>query len=157
MQQCLLRNVSEWLSSQSAFHVLEEVRPYLIADGGNVRVGAVQNGIVAVELEGACGSCPSSTATMKMGIERSLKAAFGDQIARVVQMKRVEPASVEAVNEHLDKLRPAITNYGGSIEVLRIDEGKCHVKYTGPAPIAQGVQAAIKDTFPTIQEVVFEE
>lgn len=38
-------------------------------------------------LQGACGTCPSSTATMKMGIERSLKAAFGDQLLEVLQVR----------------------------------------------------------------------
>ena len=52
---------------------LDEVRPYLIADGGNVEVAAVQDGVVMLRLQGACGTCPSSTATMKMGIERSLR------------------------------------------------------------------------------------
>lgn len=52
---------------------LDEVRPYLIADGGNVEVVAVQDGVVMLRLQGACGTCPSSTATMKMGIERSLR------------------------------------------------------------------------------------
>ncbi len=50
-----------------------QVRPYLIADGGDVSVAAVEGGTVMLRLEGACGTCPSSTATMKMGIERALK------------------------------------------------------------------------------------
>ena len=43
--------------------VLEEVRPYLIADGGNVRVVSVdeENKVIRLSLQGACGSCPSST------------------------------------------------------------------------------------------------
>lgn len=55
--------------------VLEEVRPYLIADGGNCRVVSVDavSGKVALQLEGACGTCPSSTVTMKQGIERVLR------------------------------------------------------------------------------------
>jgi Fe-S cluster biogenesis protein NfuA len=55
--------------------VLDEVRPYLIADGGNCRVVSVDadSGKVALQLEGACGTCPSSTVTMKQGIERVLR------------------------------------------------------------------------------------
>jgi len=138
--------------------VLEGVRPYLIADGGNVRVAGISNAVVMVELEGACGSCPSSTATMKMGIERSLMAAFGDKLKSVVEVKRQDtPADKEAIDAHLDMLRPAITTYGGSCEIVSVAGNTCRVKYTGPAPIRQGVQAAIKDKFPTITEVVFEE
>ncbi len=51
--------------------VLEEVRPYLISDGGNIKVLRIDPSTkdVFVELQGACGSCPSSTTTMKMGVE----------------------------------------------------------------------------------------
>lgn len=54
--------------------VLDEVRPALQADGGNVELVEVQeDGIVKVRLTGACGSCPMSTMTLKMGIEKTLK------------------------------------------------------------------------------------
>ena len=60
------------LTVQFVDRALDEVRPYLIADGGNVEVVEVEDGIVKLRLQGACGTCASSTATMKMGIERSL-------------------------------------------------------------------------------------
>ena len=66
--------------------VLEDVRPYLISDGGNVDVVSVENGVVSLKLQGACESCPSSTTTMKMGIERVLKEKFGDSIKDIVQV-----------------------------------------------------------------------
>jgi Fe-S cluster biogenesis protein NfuA len=46
--------------------VLEEVRPYLIADGGNVKVVSVDdiNKTISLALQGACGSCPSSTVSI---------------------------------------------------------------------------------------------
>lgn len=53
--------------------VLEQVRPHLRADGGDVELVGVEGGIVKLKLLGACGSCPSSTMTLKMGIERALK------------------------------------------------------------------------------------
>jgi Fe-S cluster biogenesis protein NfuA len=54
--------------------VLELVRPALQADGGDVElVEVTEDGIVSVRLTGACGSCPMSTMTLKMGIERTLK------------------------------------------------------------------------------------
>ena len=52
---------------------LEEVRPSLQADGGDVELVDVEGGVVKLRLLGACGSCPSSTMTLKMGIERILK------------------------------------------------------------------------------------
>jgi len=54
--------------------VLEAVRPFLQADGGDVElVDVTDDGIVKVRLTGACGSCPMSTMTLKMGVERKLK------------------------------------------------------------------------------------
>jgi Fe-S cluster biogenesis protein NfuA len=52
---------------------LDKVRPALRADGGDVELVDVQDGIVKVRLTGACGGCPMSQMTLKMGIERHLK------------------------------------------------------------------------------------
>ena len=54
--------------------VIESVRPFLQADGGDVElVEVTDDGIVKVRLTGACGSCPMSTYTLKMGVENKLK------------------------------------------------------------------------------------
>ena len=51
--------------------VLGEIRPSLQADGGNVElVDVSDDGIVKVRLTGACGTCPMSTMTLKMAIEK---------------------------------------------------------------------------------------
>ncbi len=56
---------------------LQEVRPALQADGGDVElVDVTQEGVVKVRLTGACGACPMSTYTLKMGIEQKLKEAI---------------------------------------------------------------------------------
>lgn len=53
---------------------LNLVRPALQADGGDVElIDVSEDGVVSVKLKGACGSCPMSTMTLKMGIERTLK------------------------------------------------------------------------------------
>ena len=52
---------------------LAEVRPMLLADGGNVELIDVKDGVVKVRLTGACGGCPMATMTLKGGIERVLK------------------------------------------------------------------------------------
>ncbi len=53
---------------------LEKIRPFLIADGGNVKVLEITDDmIVRLELEGACGTCPMSPMTMKAGVEEALK------------------------------------------------------------------------------------
>ena len=53
--------------------VLDKIRPTLMADGGNVELIAVNDGVVKVKLTGACAGCPMSTLTLKVGIERILK------------------------------------------------------------------------------------
>ena len=52
---------------------LELIRPALQADGGDVELVDVADGIVSVRLQGACGGCPMATMTLKNGIERILK------------------------------------------------------------------------------------
>lgn len=53
--------------------VLDKLRPFLLRDGGDVEfVDIDEEGVVKVRLLGACGSCPSSTITLKAGIERAL-------------------------------------------------------------------------------------
>ncbi len=53
--------------------VLDKIRPSLIADGGNVELVEVNDGVVKLKLTGACAGCPMSTMTLKNGIERILK------------------------------------------------------------------------------------
>jgi Fe-S cluster biogenesis protein NfuA len=53
--------------------VLDQIRPNLIRDGGNVELVDATDGIVKVRLTGACGGCPMATMTLKQGVERVLK------------------------------------------------------------------------------------
>jgi Fe-S cluster biogenesis protein NfuA len=56
---------------------IDEIRPALQADGGNIELIDVQeDGVVKVKLLGACGSCPMSQLTLKRGVEARLKAKF---------------------------------------------------------------------------------
>ena len=67
--------------------VLELIRPALQADGGDVElVDVTDDGLVSVRLTGACGSCPMSTMTLKMGIERTLKEKL-PEVKEVVQVQ----------------------------------------------------------------------
>jgi Fe-S cluster biogenesis protein NfuA len=52
---------------------LKEIRPALQADGGDVELIGVDDGIVKVRLTGACGGCPMSQMTLKIGIEKRLR------------------------------------------------------------------------------------
>jgi Fe-S cluster biogenesis protein NfuA len=63
---------------------LDEVRPSLQADGGDVEfVSLSEDGVVSVKLTGACGSCPMAQMTLKMGIEKYLKKEV-PEVAEVV-------------------------------------------------------------------------
>jgi Fe-S cluster biogenesis protein NfuA len=55
------------LTWENVEKVLDEMRPYLIQDGGNVVIADIDGPVVKLELQGACGTCPSSTQTLKMG------------------------------------------------------------------------------------------
>ena len=62
--------------------ILEELRPRLQADGGDLEFLGVDQGVVKVKLKGACAGCPMSTMTIKMGVEQYLKKKI-PEIVRV--------------------------------------------------------------------------
>lgn len=66
---------------------IDAIRPALQADGGDIRlVGIDDDGVVSVELVGACGTCPVSTMTLKAGVERIIMDRV-DGITEVVQVE----------------------------------------------------------------------
>jgi Fe-S cluster biogenesis protein NfuA len=68
-------------------NVIEQIRPYLQADGGDISfVELTADNVVNVELQGACGSCPFSRMTLKNGVEDAMRKAIP------------EIKSVEAIN-----------------------------------------------------------
>ena len=73
------------LTLENVETVLDELRPFLMADGGNVEVVEIDGPIVKARLQGACGSCPSSTMTLKMGIERKMRESI-PEVSEVVQV-----------------------------------------------------------------------
>ncbi|MEA5604526.1 NifU family protein [Nostoc sp. UHCC 0252] len=73
------------LTSENVETVLDEMRPYLMSDGGNVELVELDGPIVKLRLQGACGSCPSSAMTLRMGIERRLKEVI-PEIAEIEQV-----------------------------------------------------------------------
>ncbi len=65
---------------------LKQVRPALQRDGGDIELVSVEdNGVVKVRLRGACGSCPMSTMTLKMGVEKHLKQQL-PEVKEVIQV-----------------------------------------------------------------------
>lgn len=71
------------ISKEKVQEVLDKVRPSLQADGGDCELVKVrEDGVIEVKLQGACGSCPMATLTLKAGIERVLK----EEIPEVVEV-----------------------------------------------------------------------
>lgn len=73
------------LTMKNVETTLDELRPYLMADGGNVELVEIDGPIVKLRLQGACGSCPSSAMTLRLGIERRLKEII-PEIAEIEQV-----------------------------------------------------------------------
>jgi len=65
---------------------LQELRPNLQADGGDIELLGVENGVVKVKLKGACAGCPMSTMTIQWGVENFLKK----KIPEVVKVEAVQ-------------------------------------------------------------------
>jgi len=65
---------------------LAQIRPALQADGGDVELVDVSEGVVKLRLKGACAGCPMATMTLRQGIERLLK----EQISEVKEVVAVE-------------------------------------------------------------------
>lgn len=70
---------------------LDSIRPYLEADGGNVKISQITSDkVVKLEFLGACGSCPMSTMTFKAGVEEAIKKAVP------------EITKIEVINLHVN-------------------------------------------------------
>lgn len=65
---------------------LEEIRPYLITDGGNISLISIDNNIVTVQFEGACIGCSVNQMTLKNGVEAIIKK-YAPQIKEVLEVR----------------------------------------------------------------------
>jgi len=75
------------LDKKRVQEVLDKVRPSLQADGGDCElINVREDNVIEVRLQGACGSCPMATLTLKAGIERVLKDEI-PEIKEVVQVR----------------------------------------------------------------------
>ncbi|KAJ0700331.1 putative NIF system FeS cluster assembly, NifU, Fe-S cluster assembly domain superfamily [Helianthus annuus] len=154
------------LTAENIELVLDEVRPYLIADGGNVALHEIDGNVVRLKLQGACGSCPSSVTTMKLGIERRLM----EKIPEIVAVEPVpdEETGLELNEENIEKGREFVNGYtvlreigfeangvleeirpyivgaaGGTLEFVSIEEPIVKVRLTGPAASVMTVRVAV--------------
>ncbi len=77
---------------------VNKIRPRLQMDGGDVVLVDVKDGIVKLEMQGACSGCPMSAVTLHLGIERALKKA-------IPEIKGVEAVNVNVPPEFLERIR----------------------------------------------------
>ena len=157
------------LTIENVDQVLNEVRPYLISDGGNVSVQRIDDNKesttkrnVYLILEGACGSCASSTVTMKMGIERVLREKFGTVLGDVVQVdpndddnanddgkilkRKAKELTIDAVQAEVDRMSGAIVAMGGVVRIVNVDPiGVVTIDYRGPNRVKRGLELALLD------------
>ncbi|MEL3908569.1 MAG: NifU family protein [Treponemataceae bacterium] len=73
------------MTHENVQKAIEKIRPMLQADGGDIALVRVDDNVVYVKLQGACGSCPMATYTLKMGVEAQLKELFPElkEVVRV--------------------------------------------------------------------------
>ena len=155
------------LTKENVDEALEEIRPYVINDGGNIEVVAVseEDGIVAVRLLGACASCASSQATMKGGVESVLRKTFGDEIFKEVvnvsgDVGQAPPElTKEAVAAHLKSIEERVKGYGGVVKCLEVDgrKGNVVLGFRGPKPLAAATAQSLQKTFPFIKTASLKE
>ncbi|GIL88533.1 hypothetical protein Vretifemale_16491 [Volvox reticuliferus] len=134
------------LTPENVELVLDEVRPYLMADGGNVEFIEIDGLVVKLKLQGACGSCPSSMTTMTMGIKRRLM----EKIPEILDVEQVTEESLglelnaENVETVLNEIRPYLVGTGGgTLELVNIDGVIVKVRITGPAANVMTVRVAV--------------
>jgi len=152
------------LTLENVEAVLDEMRPYLRADGGDVAVSSIEDGVVKLELQGACGSCPSSTMTMKMGLERGLL----EKIPEITSVEQVTPDGTplteEGVEVVLEEIRPFLKMAGGDVELISLEAESVQptacLSITGSGATINSVRAEIaqrlKRNFPTLANVQWE-
>ncbi|XVE94142.1 hypothetical protein REPUB_Repub01dG0255700 [Reevesia pubescens] len=148
------------LTAENVESVLDEVRPYLIAEGGNVALHEIDGNVVRLKLQGACGSCPSSVMTMKMGIEKRLM----EKIPEIVAVEPItdEETGLDLNEENIDKVLEEIRSYlvgaaCGSLELVAIEEPIVKVRITGPAAgvmtVIVAVTQKLREKIPAIAAV----
>jgi Fe-S cluster biogenesis protein NfuA len=70
--------------------IIEQLRPGIQMDGGDVEFVRYEDGVVYIRFHGACVGCPASMFTLKMGIEETLKEQLPDAVTEVIALEEDE-------------------------------------------------------------------
>nr|CAB3463228.1 unnamed protein product [Digitaria exilis] len=126
--------------------VLDKVRPHLIADGGDVALHEISGSVVRLKLQGACGTCPSSVTTMRMGIQRRLMENIPEisAVERVADKEMGLKLNEANVQKVLAEIRPYLAGTGGGeLEFIKIVGPIVKVRLTGRAAGVKTVRVAL--------------
>ena len=118
-----------------------------LTDGGNVALREIDGATVVLELQGACGTCPSSSMTMKMGLERGLL----EQIPEIIAVEQVsasgEALTEDSVLEVLEEVKPFLKMVGGDVELLSVEatdlQPSVTIRLTGQTAMLRSVKGEI--------------
>jgi lysyl-tRNA synthetase class 2 len=153
------------LTPENVEAVLEEMRPYLMADGGNVALREIDGGTVVLELQGACGTCPSSSMTLTMGLEKGLR----DKIPEIISVEQVSadgvPITEEAIEAVLKDVRPFLKMTGGDVVLLSVGpddlQPSCTLRLTGSGAALRSIKGEIiqrlRKEMPSMAGVLWDE
>ncbi|KAI4967854.1 hypothetical protein ZWY2020_013982 [Hordeum vulgare] len=133
------------LTAENVELVLDEVRPYLMADGGNVVLHEIDGNVVRLKLQGACGSCPASKIPEIVAVEPIADEETGLEL------------NEENIEKVLDEIRPYLSGTGGGeLEFVSIEEPIVKVRLTGPAAgvmTVSGPHSKLREKIPKIAAV----
>lgn len=135
------------LTLENVEAVLNDVRPYLRADGGDCELVEAKDGIVRLRLLGACSSCSASSVTVKMGIERSLLERIPDIKEVVVIGVSLEQPSRDGLQALLDEIRPFLVTSKGRIDIEELSVNNAHprlvLRFSGPPRKSVAIRASV--------------
>ncbi|GMH40415.1 hypothetical protein BSKO_08319 [Bryopsis sp. KO-2023] len=148
------------LTEENVESVLDEIRPYLMSDGGNVELVEIDGLTVLLRLQGACGSCPSSMTTMTMGIKRRLMEKIPEimEVDQVIDEEQGMDLTAENIDTVLDEIRPYLVGTGGGdLLYVSMDGPVVKIQITGPAASVMTVRVAVtqklRERIPSIAAV----
>lgn len=164
----------------------DQIRPALQSHSGDITILRVDDAsqTVEVKLLGACVSCSAATTTMHMGVEKTLRAAFGDHVSVVAVDDDKKDGttlnnstgsaydddedfsgyaqyddgdvSIDMCEVALDSIRDVLHGLGAHATVVEVDEDEVIVSYKGPHSLKFGIEQTLRDKVHGVTVVTFE-
>lgn len=154
----------------------DQIRPALQSHSGDITIMRVDDTsqTVEVKLLGACVSCSAATTTMHLGVEKTLRAAFGDHISVIAVDNGTGTSddededfteyaqydegdvSVDMCEVALDSIRDVLHGLGARATVVEVDEDEVIVSYKGPHSLKFGIEQTLRGKVRGVTVVTFE-